>query len=119
MLWFLVIIALLDLASTGAYAQQVTPRACDVTTVLTGGTAVDAITGPTNGYYIMNPLSAGDQGVTAESLYVDPTTTATTTGNATNAVLAPGQPFYGVGSSSVSVSVDAATTGHKFTCVRW
>ena len=112
-------LAILCLLSGAANAQQVTPRPCDNTTVAVGGTAVNAIVGPANGYYIVNPLSSGDQGVTAENLYVDPTATATLNANATNAGLAPGQPFNGIANSKASVSVNAPTSGHKFTCVRW
>ncbi len=105
----------------GIAAQTVTPRACGgATSVATGGTAVVALTGKVNGYYIVNPLSATDQGLGAvEPLYIDTTTTATTTASGTNAALAPGQPFGGIFGSSTNVSVNAASSGHNFTCVRW
>ena len=103
-----------------AGGQPFRPRACDVTTVSTGGTAVTAISGPVNGYYIFNPLLAVDQGIgAAEPLYIDTVGTATTSGNATNSAIAPGQAFYGIGLTNTTVSVNAATTGHAFTCVRW
>jgi hypothetical protein len=111
---------LLVLGTALAHAQQVNPRPCDNTTVATGGTAVVVISGIANGYYIYNPLTTTDQGLgTVEALYVDTTTTSTTTGSGTNTSLAAGQPFYGIPGSKVSVSVNAATSGHKFTCVRW
>ncbi len=114
------IIALCCTYTWSAQAQSVTPRACAVTAITTGGTAVTVLTGPANGYYVFNPLSATDQGiVSAEALYIDPTQTAVTTGSGTNASLAPGQVFYGIGSSSLGVSVNAATSSHAFTCVRW
>lgn len=103
-----------------AFAQTTAPRACDATTVVTGGTAVTAISGKTNGYYIQNPLSTTDEGVTpVEPLYVDPTKAATTTGSGTNSAIAAGQAYSGIGLSSVNVSVNAATSGHAFVCVRW
>ena len=111
---------LLGLSAGAAFAQQVTPRPGAVSIVTTGGTAVTAVPGPSNGCYIINPLSTADQGVSpAEPLYVDPTTAATTAGNATNTAIAPGQPWFCVPNSTVSVSVNAASSGHKYTVVRW
>lgn len=113
------LILLLLLPAT-AQAQVTKPRACNNTTVVTGGTAVVAISGASNGYYIANPASATDQGLgSTEALYVDTTQAATTAGSGTNAALAAGQPFYGIAGSNVSVSVNAASSGHAFTCVRW
>jgi hypothetical protein len=100
-----------------------TPNACDTATVATGGTAVSPLSTTTvlNGGYITNPLTSTDQGIgAAEALYIDPTTTATTTGNGTNLSLAAGQSFYfPSGTDLKNVSVNAATSGHKFTCARW
>lgn len=118
-LWLLALI-LLPAVAQAAQAQTVKPRACNATTVATGGTAVVAISGQVGGYYIANPATAADQGLgSTEQLYVDPTKTATLSGNGTNAPLVAGQPFYGVGGTNVSVSVNAASSGHTFTCVRW
>jgi hypothetical protein len=116
-------LALFALASP-AFAQTppspVTPRACDVTTVTTGGTAVTAFTGPSNGYAITNPLTLGDQGIaTAEPLLVNPVSAATAAANVTTQALPPGATFTGPPSSTLGASVNAATSGHKFTCVRW
>jgi hypothetical protein len=120
-----IILSLALLAVTSpAFAQTppapVTPRACDVTTVTTGGTAVTAFSGPSNGYAITNPLSLGDEGIAAaEPLQVNPVTTATAAANGTTQALAPGATFTGPTSSTLGASVNAATSGHKFTCVRW
>ena len=43
----------------------------------------------------------------------------TTTANTANIALSPGQVYSCVPNSSVSVSANAATSGHKFTVVRW
>lgn len=103
-----------------AHAQQVTPRAGTTTTVATGGTAVTAMSGPSNGCYIVNPLTATDQGLgSVEPLYIDPTTTATTTGSTTNTAIAPGQTWFCVPYSTLPVSVNAASSGHAFVVVRW
>jgi hypothetical protein len=110
----------LCLAPSLAFAQQVTPRGGAVTVVTTGGTAVTAISGPSNGCYIINPLTTTDEGLgLTEPLYVDPTTAATTAGNVTNVALAPGQPWFCPANSTLPVSVNAASSGHKFTVVRW
>jgi hypothetical protein len=103
-----------------SFAQNVIPHACATTTVVTGGTAVVALTGAANGFYIVNPTTAADQGITtAESLFVDPVNTATVIGNSTNSNIAAGNSYSGIPSSSATVSVNAVTAGHKFTCVRW
>lgn len=105
-----------------ALAQAVVPHACDVTTVTTGSTAVTPIgVPPATGYTIANPVTAAEQGiVTAESLYVDISgAAATILGVGTTIEMLPGQAFPGVGQSTKTVSVNAATSGHKFSCVRW
>jgi hypothetical protein len=107
--------------SGSALAQQpVQPRACAITTVTTGGTAVIAMAGPDNGFYIVNPLTLGDQGIAAaEPLFVDPVGTATTAGFGTNTAIAPGNSYSGIPGATGNISVNAATSGHRFTCVRW
>jgi hypothetical protein len=90
-----------------------------LTTVTIGGTAVVALSGAVTGFYIVNPATAADQGVTVEPLFVDPVNTATVVGNGTNSSIAAGNSYSGVPSSSATISVNAATAGHKFTCVRW
>ena len=97
-----------------------TPSAGTATTIVSGGVAVTLVTGPVNGCYIVNPLSAADQGiVTAEVAYVNGVTTATAAGNGTNANLAAGQPWQCAPGQTTNVSAIAATTGHKFTVVKW
>lgn len=98
----------------------VVPRACDVTTVTTGGTAVNAFSGPVNGYYIVNPLTLADEGiVAAEPLLLNPAGAATAAANGTTEALPPGAIFAGIAGSTGPVSINAVTSGHKFTCVRW
>ena len=101
-------------------AAAVSPAAGNTATVVTGGTAVIALAGPANGCYIVNPLTTPDAGIgSTEPLYVNPATTATTTGNGTNTAIAPGQVWFCVPYSATNVSVNAATSGHKFVVVRW
>jgi hypothetical protein len=72
------------------------------------------------GCYITNPTSLTDQAIAgAENLYVNPVTTATTTGNGTTLTLVPGQSFFCIPGQTTSVSAVAATTGHAFTVVVW
>lgn len=116
----LLVASLLGLLALPAGAQQTNPRGGMTFTVATGGTAVTVMSGPSNGCYIVNPLTTTDEGISpVEPLYIDPTTTATTTGNTTNTAVAPGQPWFCIPNSSLPVSVNAATTGHKFVVVRW
>lgn len=97
-----------------------TPAAGTASTIATGGTAVTMVTGPVNGCYIVNPASAADQGISvAENAYVNPVTTATTTGNGTNATLVPGQTFVCIPGQTTNVSVNAATSSHALTVVKW
>jgi len=117
------LLALLPGAAGAQTTTPVQPRACDVSIVTTGGTAVTALSGPTNGIFLGNGLTATDEGIgTAEPLYFDPTGGAPgTVSNSTVQRLDPGAsvawwvPF----GSTVAVKVNAATSGHKFTCVRW
>lgn len=120
------IASILWLASLVGARAQALPHACNgTTTVVTGGTAVTTLTGPVNGGYIVNPATTADQGVSpVENMYVDMTTTATTTGNGTNTTLLPGQALpMPSGTQPISpnfkVSVNAPSSGHKFTCVSW
>ena len=106
----------------GLRTQQAnqTPAAATASTITTGGTAVTAVTGPVRGCYITNPTSATDENIgTAENLYVNPVTTATTTGNGTTLTLVPGQSFFCIPGQTTSVSAVAATSSHKFTAVVW
>ena len=111
---------LLALCAVPAFAQQATPRALTVNAVATGGVAVTPISGPTNGCYITNPLTSTDQGiVTAEPLYIDPTTTAGTASQGTTVAIPPGGVWFCVPNSTLPVSANAATTAHKFGGARW
>jgi hypothetical protein len=110
---------LLALASP-ALAQQVTPRALAVNVVITGGTPVTPVSGPTNGCYIFNFATAAEQGiVTAEPLLIDPVTTAGSSSGGTTIAIAPGAAWFCPPGSTLPVSVNAATSGHKIGGVRW
>src|SRR6185312_4208000 len=95
--------------STQPYWQtyNLLPRALALSVVATGGTAVVAITGPISGGYIANPPNAASQGTGA-------------TGNGTTSVLGNGASFtLPALAAGVTVKVNAATSGHKFTGTVW
>ena len=102
--------------------MTVTPVAGAANHIVTGGTAVTAITAKPagiNGGYITNPLSTTDQGVgTVEPLIVDPTGASPgSNANGTAIALQPGQTFALIPGQTTAVLVNATTTGHKFTSV--
>lgn len=103
-------------------ASTVTPAPGLTVQIAVGGTAV-IVAGPNpNGGYITNPISAVDQGLPASSapepLFIDPTgKPATTQGNGTTFRLEPGQTFELIPGQTTTTSVNAATTGHKFSAV--
>jgi hypothetical protein len=84
------------------------------------GVPVQAI-GPNQlGGYIVNPLSAADQGIgTAEALYVNQVGNAITQANGTTIALQPGQSYTVIPSTTTGVSVASLTGSHKFTSVQW
>lgn len=89
--------------------------------VTTGGTAVTMVTGPVNGGYIGNPLSASDQNIaTAEVAYVNPVGTAALNGRGQNSAIQPGGYFtFPKVAAGSNISVNAATSGHAFNVVVW
>lgn len=110
--------AALIVASIGARAQStvpVAPRPCDVATVTTGGTAVTAFSGPANGFLLQNPTGA------SEALLYNVTGTASTTQGGGTFGLAAGSSvlFNTALSAGASLSVNAATSAHAFSCARW
>jgi len=89
-------------------------------TPTTPGTAIQAIPANQAGGYIVNPLSATDQGLAAnEVLYVDQVGNAKTTANGTTIALQPGQSYTVVPFTVTVVSVASASASHKFTAVCW
>ena len=91
----------------------VTPKAGLVSVVATGGTPVVVAAPLINGCYITNPQDA------TEPLFVDPVAPAATVEGGTTIALAPGQTYNAVPGQTNSLTVNAATSGHVFSCVRW
>jgi hypothetical protein len=98
--------------------MTVTPGAGLTSVIAVGGTAAIAA-GPTlNGIIITNPGLASDQGISvAETLYVDPVGTAGLVANATTFALAPGQSWSLSFGQTTNTTVNAATSGHKFSII--
>jgi D-lyxose ketol-isomerase len=72
------------------------------------------------GGYIVNPLSAVDQGLTIpEPLYVDQVNSATTNAFKTTIALQPGQSYTIIPNTTTYVSVASTSASHRFTAVMW
>lgn len=91
----------------------VTPQALTAST-LSGVTSVITISsGNIVGGYICNPATAGGEGIaTAENIYVNPFTTASTTEGNGNTAIVPGQCYQVIPGTNHSVSATATTSGH-------
>lgn len=105
-------------------SDTVTPQAGTVSVVAAGTTPVEAIPANPKGGFITNPATAADQGNSApdalpENLYVSPVGLATLEANGTTFSLAPGQSWSVIANQTTATSVNAATSGHKFSVVWW
>jgi hypothetical protein len=90
------------------------PTAPTASAIAVGGAATTLATGPWQGGFVQNPLTAGDQNIAAaEVVYLNLVTAATAVGRGTNIALQPGDSFIlpPVG-AGVNLSAIAATTGH-------
>jgi hypothetical protein len=100
--------------------MSVTPTAGLISNIVTGGIAVNAIGALPNGGFITNPVDAADQGLAvAEVLYVDPVGAAGLAANGTTFALYPGQSWPIIPGQTTPTSVNAASSGHKFSVVSW
>lgn len=97
-----------------------TPTGATASTIAAGGAANILVTGPVKGCYIVNPVTAADENIAAaETVYLNPVTTATANGRGTNSAIVPGQSFSCVPGQTTNVSGIAATTGHALNVVAW
>jgi hypothetical protein len=99
------------------------PRAGTANTVTQGGEAVAAAIGPINGGFITNG-DATSQNVSSESINIDmtaPPLAGDVNGYGTTLTLAASTTWTIPGplAAGVTVWVNAATSGHRFTCVVW
>lgn len=98
--------------------MAVTPLPGLTSTIATGGTAVNAAGPNPNGGFIMNPASAADQGLgSPEPLYVNPVDAAGTAGNGNTFAIAPGGSWSLIPGQTTSTSVNAASSGHRFSVI--
>jgi len=89
-----------------------------VTSVQTGGEAVTPMFGPVAGGIITNPSDAEGQGLAvSEVLFIDVTGPAAAVETATTYPLQPGQTFVVIPGQTTNVSVNAASSGHRFSGV--
>lgn len=105
-------------------ATPVTPVAVDASVVTTGGTAVNAVVGPVlNGGFLVNPSSAQDQAISnAEDICVNPVGIAANPNgalNGTNFRISSGQAWELIGGQTTNTSVNATTSGHAFSGVKY
>lgn len=83
-----------------------------------GGTPVTVMSGPLAGGFVTNPQSAEDQGIPViEALFIDLTGPAALEETATTYPIQPGQTFTIPAGMLGDVSVNAATSGHRFSAV--
>lgn len=98
--------------------MPVTPIPGANSVVVTGGLPVVAIAGNAlgvNGGVITNPSSEADQNVSpVEPLYISPVDAATLVANGTTFALAPGQSWVVPPGQTTATSVNALTSGHRF-----
>lgn len=100
--------------------MSVTPVPGVTSVVVTGGTAVIAVGINPNGGFIVNPSSADDQGLAnVESIFVSPVTDATLHANGVTFELRPGQSWQVIANQSTPTTVNAPTSGHRFSVVQW
>jgi hypothetical protein len=89
-------------------------------TSATPGTAVIAIAVNQSGGYIVNPMLATDQGLSAaEVLYVNQCQNAQTAAYGTTLALQPGQAYTVIPNTTTPVTVASASANHRFTAVQW
>lgn len=100
--------------------MAVTPVAGLASSISAGGTPVVVAPAGVSGGILTNPVSITDQGIaTAETLYVNQVTAAGLAGNGTTFALDPGQSWTLIPGSTLPVSVNAQTTGHRFSIIYW
>ena len=100
--------------------MSVTPVQGSPTVIATGGSPVVAVPANITGGTITNPLSYLDQRIgTAEVLYINPVGNAGLAGNGATFALQPGQTWNCIPGQTTQTTVNAATSGHAFSCVWW
>jgi hypothetical protein len=93
--------------------MAVTPVAGLTSVVVTGGTPVLVSNGGDAGGFITNPSTA------TESIFVDPVGAASLVAQGTTFEIVPGSNWEFIAGQTTPTSVNAATNGHEFSCVRY
>lgn len=94
---------------------SVTPYRAATSVVLVGGTPVTVMFGPLQGGVVENPQLAGDQNLAeAEVLFIDLVNPASLSPTLTTMALQPGQSYSLPAGQTTNVSVNAASSGHRF-----
>jgi hypothetical protein len=99
-----------------------TPVAGLTSVVTTGGSAVNAVPANVNGGLITNPATPGDQGISptpAEPLYINAVGPAALIANGTTFALRPGESWTIIPGQTTPTSVNALTSGHRFSVIYW
>jgi hypothetical protein len=100
--------------------MSVTPVVGLATVITTGGTAVTVLPANLDGGLIVNPLSATDQGVSVEPIYVDPTGAAPgLTARGSVFRIEAGQSWTAIPGQTTVTKVNATTSGHNFSAISW
>jgi len=90
------------------------------TVVTVGGTPVVVFPPNINGGIITNPIALSDQGLPeSEPLYVNPIDAATLVANGNTFALAPGQSWVGIPGQTTPTTVNATSSGHRFSAIWW
>jgi hypothetical protein len=89
------------------------------TYIAVGGIVVNALNAGIAVGIITNPANAADQGLLLpESLFVDPFGNAGLNAIGTTFELKPGQSWFAIPYQTTITTVNAVTTGHRFSCVQ-
>jgi hypothetical protein len=102
--------------------MAVTPVPADNYEVVTGGTPVTLFGPNVDGGLMVNPSNADDQDIsgTIEDVFVDPTgAAATLQGNGSCFRIPPGGYWNAIPGQTSSTSMNAQTSGHKTSAIKW
>lgn len=100
--------------------MAVTPIAAINSVVAVGGVAELVFAANPLGGVITNPSAPADQDLAdAEVLYVNPVGDAALSANGTTFALYPGQSWEVIPEQTTTTTVNAASSGHKYSAVSW
>jgi hypothetical protein len=110
-------VSTLDTGDSNTLPVNLTPGLASSITI--GGNSVNALSANIAVGIITNPANPNDQGIGfVESLFVNPYGNATLSASGTTFELKPGQSWFAIPYQTTITTVNAATSGHQFTCVQ-